>query len=421
MIVDSVNFARAQGKRVIYDAEHFFDAWRDDPGYALECLRAAVAAGRRERDALRHQRLEPARPGRRGDGGRGRRARRAGRRSASTPTTTLECGVANSLAAVEAGARIVQGTINGYGERCGNANLVSILPALQLKLGYECVPADRLRLLTETAHFVDELTNTTPDPDQPYVGRNAFAHKGGMHVAGVQADARTFEHMDPKLVGNSRDVLISELSGKGSVLSRAENAGIDLDADAAKRAVERIKEREHRGYHYEAADASFDLLLRREAGEYQPLFRLESFRVITEKRADGQVETEATIKIWVDGRRYVRTAEGNGPVNALDRALRDAIGELHPAPRRHRAGRLQGPDPRLPPRHRRGHPRAARLRPTATTRGARSASRRTSSRRPGRRWWIRSSTRSRNPQPRTMARPVLRFRAGRVGVSRGTR
>ncbi len=192
------------------------------------------------------------------------------------------------------------------------------------------MPAERLRLLTETAHFVDELTNTVPDPDQPYVGRNAFAHKGGMHVAGVQADARTFEHLDPKLVGNSRDVLISELSGRGSVLSRAEGAGIDLDADAAKRAVERIKEREHRGYHYEAADASFELLLRREAGEYQSLFRLESFRVITEKRADGRVETEATIKIWVEGRRYVRTAEGNGPVNALDRALRDAIGELHP-------------------------------------------------------------------------------------------
>jgi 2-isopropylmalate synthase len=241
-----------------------------------------------------------------------------------------ECGVANSLAAVEAGARLVQGTINGYGERCGNANLISILPALQLKLGYECVPPERMRLLTETAHFVDELTNTTPDPDQAYVGRNAFAHKGGMHVAGVQADSRTFEHLDPKLVGNSRDVLISELSGRGSVLSRAEGAGIDLDADAAKRAVERIKQLEHRGYHYEAADASFDLLLRREAGDYMSLFRLESFRVITEKRTDGRVETEATIKIWVDGRRYVRTAEGNGPVNALDRALRDAIGELHP-------------------------------------------------------------------------------------------
>jgi 2-isopropylmalate synthase len=151
-----------------------------------------------------------------------------------------------------------------------------------------------------------------------------------MHVAGVQVDARTFEHVEPEAVGNSRDVLISELSGKGSVLSRAQRAGIELDADAAKRAAERVKEREHAGYHYEAADASFELLLRREAGEYQPLFRLESFRVMTEKRADGRVETEATIKIWVDGRRFVRTAEGNGPVNALDNALRDAIGELYP-------------------------------------------------------------------------------------------
>jgi 2-isopropylmalate synthase len=329
MIVDSVNFCRAEGKRVVYDAEHFFDAWRDDSGYALECLGAATAAGAENLtlcdtngSSLPSQVAEAtatvvAELGERVEIG-------------IHTHNDAECGVANSLAAVEAGARLVQGTINGYGERCGNANLVSVLPALQLKLGYDCVPAERLRLLTETAHFVDELTNVNPNADQPYVGRNAFAHKGGMHVAGVQADARTFEHLDPKLVGNSRDVLISELSGKGSVLSRAEGAGIDIDADAAKRAVERIKEREHRGYHYEAADASFELLLRREAGEYQSLFRLESFRVITEKRADGRVDTEATIKIWVDGRRYVRTAEGNGPVNALDRALRDAIGELHP-------------------------------------------------------------------------------------------
>ncbi len=329
MIVDSINYARAAGKRVIYDAEHFFDAWRDDSGYAMECLRAAVAAGAEcvtlcdtNGSSLPSQIAVAtasvfAELGERAEIG-------------IHTHNDLECGVANSLAAVDAGARMVQGTINGYGERCGNANLVSILPALQLKLGYECVPPDRLRLLTETAHFVDELTNTAPDADQAYVGRNAFAHKGGMHVAGVQADARTFEHMDPKLVGNSRDVLISELSGKGSVLSRAGDAGIDLDADAAKRAVDRIKTLEHRGYQYEAADASFDLLLRREAGEYQSLFRLESFRVITEKRADGNVETEATIKIWVEGRRYVRTAEGNGPVNALDCALRDAIGELHP-------------------------------------------------------------------------------------------
>jgi 2-isopropylmalate synthase len=329
MIVDSVNFARAAGKRVIYDAEHFFDAWRDDSGYALECLRVAAAAG--AENVTLCDTNGSSLPGQVAAAAASVVAEIGDRVEVGIHThNDLECGVANSLAAVEAGARLVQGTVNGYGERTGNANLVSILPALQLKMGFECVPPDRLRLLTETAHFVDELTNTLPDPDQPFVGRNAFAHKGGMHVAGVQADARTFEHMDPALVGNSRDVLISELSGKGSVLSRAEGAGIDLDADAAKRAVEHIKEREHRGYHYEAADASFELLLRREAGEYHSLFRLESFRVIVEKRADGHVETEATIKIWVEGRRYVRTAEGNGPVNALDRALREAIGELHP-------------------------------------------------------------------------------------------
>lgn len=329
MIVDSVNHCRAARKRVVYDAEHFFDAWRDDSGYALECLRAAVAAG--AENVTLCDTNGASLPAQVREATATVVAELGERAQVGIHThNDAECAVANSLVAVEAGATMVQGTINGYGERCGNANLVSILPALQLKMGREAATPERLRLLTETAHLVDELTNTTPDPDQPYVGRNAFAHKGGMHVAGVQADASTFEHLDPRQVGNSRDVLISELSGKGSVLSRAEGAGIDLDASAASRAVERIKEREHAGYHYEAADASFELLLRREAGEYQPLFRLESFRVITEKRADGKVETEATIKIWVDGRRYVRTAEGNGPVNALDRALRAAIGEQHP-------------------------------------------------------------------------------------------
>ncbi len=332
MIVDSVNFCRAASKDVVYDAEHFFDAWSDDSGYALECVRAAAAAGAFNitlcdtNGATLPDQVAAA----------------TGLVVAELAKThpqvqvgihthnDAECGVANALAAVGAGARMVQGTINGHGERCGNANLVSVLPALELKLGYDVVGRDRLRLLTETAHLVDELLNLAPDPDQAYVGRNAFAHKGGMHVAGIQADARTFEHLDPERVGNSRDILISELSGRGSVLSRAERSGVALDADAAKRAVERVKEREHRGYHYEAADASFELLLRRESGQYSSLFRLESFRVITEKRADGHVETEATIKIWVEGRRHVRTAEGNGPVNALDKALRSAIGDLHP-------------------------------------------------------------------------------------------
>jgi 2-isopropylmalate synthase len=241
-----------------------------------------------------------------------------------------ECGVANSLIAVEAGARHVQGTMNGVGERTGNANLVSIIANLQLKMGHEVVAPERLEKLTEVAHFVDELLNLVPDPNQPYVGKNAFAHKGGMHVAGVRADASTFEHIEPERVGNARELLISELSGRGTAAEKAAAAGLNVDDAAATRIVDRVKELEHAGYHFEAADGSFDLLMRRESGEYEPLFTLESWRVIVEKRADGKVETEATIKIWVDGERYVRTAEGNGPVNALDRALRAAIGETYP-------------------------------------------------------------------------------------------
>jgi 2-isopropylmalate synthase len=332
MIADSIRFCREQGKRVIYDAEHFFDAWRDDSAYALECLLAAAEAGAENVTLCdtNGSSLPPQVASATTDVV-GALAERFGEIGVGIHThNDAECGVANSLAAVEAGARLVQGTMNGYGERCGNANLVSILPALELKLGFECVGDERLARLTETSHYVDELLNLAPDPDRPYVGRNAFAHKGGMHVAGIQTDARTFEHLDPEAVGNRREVLISELSGRGSVLSKAEAAGIAMDDEAARSALDRLKEREHAGYHYEAADGSFELLLRRESGDYEPLFELESFRVIVEKRADGQVETEATIKVWVGGNRYVRTAEGNGPVNALDCALRDAIGELHP-------------------------------------------------------------------------------------------
>ncbi|MBA2522690.1 MAG: citramalate synthase [Solirubrobacterales bacterium] len=329
MIAESVALCAGAGKRVIYDAEHFFDGWRDDPAYALECVRAAIGAGA-ENVTLCDT-----------NGSSLPDEIAAGTRavvevlgeSASVGIHThndAECAVANAIAGVRAGADLVQGTVNGFGERTGNANLISILPALQLKLGYECVDPERLSRLTATAHLIDEICNLTPDPDQPYVGRNAFAHKGGLHAAGVEADARTFEHMAPEAVGNSREVLISELAGKGSVVSRAERAGIDLDDDGARATIERIKEREHQGYHYEAADASFELLLRREAGSYEPLFELESFRVVTEKRADGRVETEATIKLWIGGVRYLRTAEGDGPVHALDRALRAAITEQHP-------------------------------------------------------------------------------------------
>jgi 2-isopropylmalate synthase len=231
---------------------------------------------------------------------------------------------------VEAGARLVQGCVNGYGERCGNANLASILPALQLKMGFEVVTAEQLAGLTTTAHYLDEICNLSSDPDRPYVGRNAFAHKAGMHAAGVAADASTFEHLDPATVGNERDIVASELAGKATIRAQAEHAGIELDDEAATRAMKSLKEREHHGYHYEAAPASFELLLRREAGTYKPLFKLESFRVVTEKRADGEIETEATIKVEVDGERYVRVAEGNGPVDALNRALRVAITDRYP-------------------------------------------------------------------------------------------
>jgi 2-isopropylmalate synthase len=323
MIHESVAFLVAAGKRVVYDAEHFFDGYRDDAPYAIECLQAALEAGAETLTmcdtngaSLPHEIAEAVHVVRR-----------------ALPNAALgihthndaECAVANSLAAVAEGATHVQGTMNGYGERCGNANLISIIPNLQLKMGYECLPT--LEGLTEASHLIADMLNLQPDPNQAYVGRNAFAHKGGMHVAGVNADPSTFEHIEPAAVGNSRDVLVSELSGKGTVIA---HAGGNLDDSVASRVVERVKELEHRGFQFEAADGSFDLLIRRETGEYEPLFRLESWRVMASKSEDGRVETEATIKLWVDGKRYVRTAEGNGPVHALDRALRDAIGERFP-------------------------------------------------------------------------------------------
>ncbi|MHB1568594.1 MAG: citramalate synthase [Solirubrobacteraceae bacterium] len=331
MIADSVAFLVAQGKRVVYDAEHFFDGYADDRSYALECLRAAAGAGADTvvccdtnggtlPDAVAAAMADVV-TAFAGD---------AGLRIGIHTHDDAGCGVANSLAAVAQGATHVQGTVNGYGERCGNANLITIIPNLQCKLGHEVVTEAQLAQLTPTANYIAELLNFTPDPDAPYVGRNAFAHKGGMHVAGVTADPATFEHVSPEVVGNHRDLLISELSGKGTVQARAHEAGIELDDATAARIVERVKDLEHQGYHYEAADGSFELLLLKETGEYEPLFRLESWRAIVEKRADGRVETEATIKIWVGGERYVRTAEGNGPVNALDRALREALAEIHP-------------------------------------------------------------------------------------------
>ena len=329
MIGDSVRFCVEQGKEVVYDAEHFFDGYAADRDYALRCLSTAAEAG------ASHLTM-------------------CDTNGATLPTQVAaavadvgaalgshvalgihthndaECAVANSLAAVEAGARLVQGTMNGYGERCGNANLIAIIPSLEIKLGYDCIGLERMARLSQISHEAAEICNLQPDAHAAYVGRSAFAHKGGMHVAGMQADVRAFEHLDPAVVGNARTVLVSELSGKGTVREKAAEFGVELDAAGVDRALQRLKVLEHRGYAFEAADASFELLLRTEAGEIEPLFELEALRVITEKRADGGVQTEATIKLHVRGERVVQTAEGNGPVNALDTALRTALTGHYP-------------------------------------------------------------------------------------------
>jgi len=331
MIAESVAFLVEHGKRVFYDAEHYFDAYAAHPDYALACLRVAAEAGAEAvvlcdtNGAALPMHVERAVA----DavaivGGACRVGIHAHNDSG--------CATANSLVAVAKGADVVQGTINGYGERCGNADLCAVIPGLKLKMGVDCVSDDDLAKLTDTARFVAELCNISPDAHQPYVGHNAFAHKGGMHVAAVERDPTTFEHVDPALVGNAPHVLVSELSGRATITQRAAELGYTLDEekDLANRVLKRVKEQEHAGYHYEAADASFELLLRAELGLKVEFFHLETFRIIVEQREDGRTVSEATIKVHVGDERFVETAEGNGPVNALDKALRMAIERRFP-------------------------------------------------------------------------------------------
>ncbi len=329
MIDESVGFLVAAGKHVVYDAEHFFDAWRDDKDYALRCATAAAEAGAAVVCLCDTN----------GSSLPSFVAEVYAAVTAALPVVVgvhahndSDCAVANSLVAVASGARQVQGTINGYGERCGNANLVSIIAALKLKMGFAVVSDEQLERLTETSHFVADVVNAAIWGHAPYVGRSAFAHKGGLHVAAVEHAPQTFEHVDPASVGNEQRIVVSELSGKGAVLRKAHDMGLELEGDDARVAsiTKRLKDREHRGYHYEAADASFELLLREELAPHDPLFRLESFRVIVEKREDGKAVVEATIKVHVGGERVISTAEGNGPVNALDSALRQAIATKYP-------------------------------------------------------------------------------------------
>jgi 2-isopropylmalate synthase len=243
--------------------------------------------------------------------------------------------VANALAGVRGGAMQVQGTINGYGERTGNCNLTTIIPNLTLKMGIETIPRDRLERLTPVAHHVAELVNMALNPQAAYVGESAFAHKAGLHVSAIAKRPDAYEHVPPDSVGNGTRFVVSELAGRSTILLKAQELGLELDGPQVNDVVDTLKHMEHEGYHFEVADASLELLMRRAGGWTQPWFEVESFRVITDdrdtERTPAGVATEATIKVHVDGERVVRTAEGNGPVNALDAALRAALGSRYPA------------------------------------------------------------------------------------------
>ncbi len=331
VISDSIAYLKKRVDQVFFDAEHFFDGYSANPEYALECLTAAAQAGA---DILV---LCDTR------GGRMPHEIIAGVKAAKQVVTTplgihchndCEMAVANSLAAVEAGVIQVQGTINGFGERCGNANLCSIVPNLQIKLGYECVNATQLQRLAELSRFVYELANVEPNKRQAYVGVSAFAHKGGLHVAAVQKNRETYEHIDSEIVGNHQRVLVSDLSGRSNVVYKAKQFGLDVEnADpAVKTILDEVKRLEHIGFQYEGAEGSFELLMQKALNGQVRHFRLIGFRVIDEKRKEDEPPlSEATIMVeGPDGAVEHTAAQGNGPVNALDRALRKALTKFYP-------------------------------------------------------------------------------------------
>lgn len=329
LIRSSVEYLKAHGKHVVYDAEHFFDGYLNDRVYALETLEAAASAGA---DVLALCDTN----GGTLPGTLGRIVREvAGRFETGLGIHAHNdsgCAAANSIIAVQAGARHVQGTINGIGERCGNADLTAIVPGLQLKLGYACVASDRMRELTDLSHFVYEVANLDPVGRSAYVGRSAFAHKGGIHVSAVMKEPAAYEHLMPEQIGNKRRVLVSDLSGRSNVRYKAQELGINLgEADEAVRAVRRIKDLEHLGYEFEGAEASFELLLRQIQGEETEFFSLERLRVQSELSDAGADATQATVALRVDGRRELLVAEGVGPVDALSNALRGVLIAFYPS------------------------------------------------------------------------------------------
>jgi 2-isopropylmalate synthase len=330
MVADSVGHLVAAGRRVLFDAEHFFDGHAADPAYALAVARVAAEAGA-DTVVLCDT-----------NGGTlpGTVERVVGEVAAALERTRIgvhchndaACAVANSLVAVGAGASHVQGAANGYGERCGNADLFAIVADLELKERRRLLPRGRLAALTSTAHAIAEIANLPPDGRQPYVGSSAFATKAGLHASAIARRPDAYSHVDPGTVGNRMRVLVSELAGRSNVLAKATELGLDLEADAelGARVLDRVKELEHRGYAFEAADASFELLVRREAGRLGALFDLEGYRVIVERRPDGSDLSEATVRLRVEGERVMAAGEGVGPVHALDQGLRRALADRYP-------------------------------------------------------------------------------------------
>ncbi|MDJ0770922.1 MAG: citramalate synthase [Ilumatobacter sp.] len=329
MIADSVEFLHGHGRQVLVDMEHFFDGFKEHPEFSFRALEAAVLKGATHvvlcdtnGGSLPHEIEEI--------------VAKVHAHVGADATIGIHChddtgcAVANSMAAVRGGARHVQGTLNGLGERTGNANLTSIIPNLQLKQDYVCLPEGRLEHLTVVSHRIAETLNRAVDPQAPYVGSSAFAHKAGLHVSAIARAKDAYEHVDPLLVGNDTRFVVSEMAGRATIQMKADDLGLDLDGPAVNQVIDDLKRLEHEGYHFEAADASLELLMRRTAGWEQDFFRVESMRVITDEMASGEFNTEATVKVWVGDERHVFTSEGNGPVNAIDTALRRAVQRAYP-------------------------------------------------------------------------------------------
>ncbi len=326
---ESVEYLKKHGIETIFDAEHFYDGYKVNPEYAMKVLAAAAEAGAdvlvlcdTNGGCMPDQVYEITRAV----------CQKFSRMVIGIHThNDTDCATANSLAAVRAGARHIQGTINGIGERCGNANLCVVIPNLAFKMGLEVLRPEKIKTLTEVSLFVFEIGNLTPVMNMPYVGESAFAHKGGMHVDAVRKSKRTYEHIAPDLVGNERRFLISELSGKSTVLAELEKAKIAEDKELAKKILVRVQELENQGFQFEAANASFDLLVKKIMGTYKPAFELVKYHTIVEKRATGDLVTEATVKlVRPDGVTEHVVGEGDGPVNALDAALRKSLENFYP-------------------------------------------------------------------------------------------